>query len=195
MANPLSRSDSEQGLQNEERASNETAQYNSRIRRLSQDQFTNLSVSPVPSYRLAPNIEIEKECIELYFANLHLIYCILDKASFISRCENEVWSCEPQVFGPISRRNSSKFPALYYAVVAVGAITAGDDSVLAQSLGKVRGFLDDRFKQLSQSPGHKKPIYPPLELAQLYFTKAKVLLGDFLEVCSLESTQTLLLMV
>jgi len=142
-----------------------------------------------------PNFEVEKQCIQLYFANLHLIYYFLNKASFMARCESEIWSCDLPVSRPRSDQKCSRFPALYHAVVAVGAITAGDDTFLAQSLENVRSLLDDRSKQLAKPPGNKKPVYPPLELAQIYFAKARALLGDFFEASSLETTQTLFLMV
>lgn len=146
--------------------------------------------SSIESSHPAPSVELEKECIKLYFANLHLIYFILDKETFMARCESEIWSSNPRVSRPSQK--SSRFPALYNAVVAVGVITAGDDTLLAQNLGRVQSFLDDP-STLKQTSGRK--IYPPLELAQRYFAKARILLGDFLEVCSLESTQTLFLMV
>jgi hypothetical protein len=153
--------------------------------------------SPASSHtphQLVPNVEAEKECIQLYFANLHLIYYILDKASFIARCEDEIWSGEQQSSESRTCRNS-KFPALYNAVVAVGAITAGDDTVVAQCRDKVQGFMEDHSSKLNRSSVKRKPIYPPLELAQVYFAKAKALLGDLFEASSLESTQTLILMV
>lgn len=147
-----------------------------------------------PSY-VAPNLEVEKECIKLFFANLHVIYYFLDKETFLGKCEREIWSPDPIVLTSKGRRNRSKFLALYNAVVAVGAITAGDDTAVAQSREKVQDFLEDSLKQRSDNSKKKRPIYPPLELAQIYFSKAKTLLGDLFEVCSLESTQTLFLMV
>jgi hypothetical protein len=165
-----------------------------RSNRLSIDPSEPSPASSQVSHQMAPSVEIEKECIQLYFANLHLIYYFLDKASFIARCEDEIWSGGQQSSGSRSRRNS-KFPALYNAVVAVGAITAGDDTVVAQSCDKVLGFMEDHSSRLSRSSGKRKPIYPPLELAQVYFAKAKTLLGDLFAASSLESTQTLILMV
>jgi hypothetical protein len=146
------------------------------------------------SHQLVPNVDIEKECIQLYFANLHLIYYFLDKAIFIDRCEDEIWSGKQQSSGPRHRRNS-KFPALYNAVISVGAITAGDDTVVAQSRDRVQGFMEDHSNKITRSSDKTRPTYPPLELAQVYFARAKTLLGDLFEASSLESTQTLILMV
>lgn len=147
--------------------------------------------SSVASQYPAPNIEVEKECIQLFFANLHLIYYFLDKIPFLESCERLIWSPDPHASKARESQNLSKFSALYNAVVAVGAITAGDDAVSAP---KVQSFLEARSKQRSERSTNKKAPYPPLELAQIYFAKAKTLLGDLFEVCSLESTQTLFLM-
>jgi hypothetical protein len=132
--------------------------------------------SLIVSQNTPSNQEIEKECINLYFVNLHLIYCFLDRNAFLSRCEQEIWS-QNSAF-----KTSSRFPALYNAVVAVGALTAGDDTVLAEGREKVPGSLENGSNQR-------------LELAKVYFGRAKSLLGDIFEVCCLENVQTLLLMV
>lgn len=148
--------------------------------------------SSIVSNYPAPNHEVEKECIQLFFANLHLIYYFLDKNSFMESCERLIWSPDLNKSKTRGPHCLSKFSALYNAVVAVGAITAGDDAVAAP---KVQSFLEARSKQQSERSAGKKAVYPPLELAQIYFAKAKALLGDLFEVCSLESTQTLFLMV
>ncbi len=141
----------------------------------------------------AINRDIEKECIQLYFANLHLIYYFLDKVSFIARCEDEMWSSMQQTIK--SNRRNSRFPALYNAVVAVGAITAGDDTVVAQSRDKVHDYMKGHSNKLSHVSEQKKPTYAPLELAQVYFSKAKSLLSDLFEASTIDGMQTLLLMV
>jgi hypothetical protein len=158
--------------------------------------YSGLSVpspaSSIASHYPPPNTEVEKECIQLFFANLHLVYYFLDKDIFLDSCERFIWSPDPN---PPKRRGfqeSSKFLSLYNAVVAVGAITAGDDAVAAP---KVQEFLQARSKARMERSSSKRLNYPPLELAQIYFAKAKALLGDLFEVCSLESTQTLFLMV
>jgi hypothetical protein len=137
------------------------------------------------------SVEIEKECIQLYFANLHVIYFILDRSLFMSRCDNEIWSATRG--GVPSRqldRKRSRFLALYYAVVAVGALTAGDETSVSQSYYHISSFLNRSSGGLNEGS-----VYPPLELAKTYFAKAKTLLGDFFESSSLETTQTLFLMV
>jgi hypothetical protein len=137
------------------------------------------------------SVEIEKECIQLYFANLHVIYYILDQSSFIRRCENEIWSATQRGVTSVQLdRKRSRFLALYHAVVAVGVLTAGDDTSVLQSCYHISSFLDRSRGGLSEGS-----MYPPLELAKTYFEKAKTLLGDVFESSSLETTQTLFLMV
>jgi hypothetical protein len=132
--------------------------------------------SLIVSQNTPSNQEIEKECINLYFVNLHLIYCFLDRTAFIARCEGEIWS-QTSAF-----KTSSRFPALYNAVVALGALTAGDDTVLAEKR--------DTAQESPENASNQR-----LELAKVYFGRAKSLLGDIFEVCCLENVQTLLLMV
>lgn len=137
------------------------------------------------------SVEIEKECVQLYFANLHVIYYILDQSSFISRCDNEIWSATLRgVTSMQLDRKRSRFLALYYAVVAGGPLTAGDETSVLQNCNHISSFSDRSRSGLSEGS-----VYPPLELAKTYFAKAKALLGDFFESSSLETTQTLFLMV
>lgn len=137
-----------------------------------------------------PNHEVEKECIKLYFANLHLIYNFLDRPSFERRCQSEMWSTDsgssPE---QRSRSRRSRFPALYNAVVAIGALTGGDETLVDQCHGEVQAFAKRPLRRNSRSPS-----YGLLALASIYFAKAKVLLGDMFESCCLESQQTLFLM-
>ena len=84
---------------------------------------------------------------------------------------------------------------MYHAVLAVGAITAGDDTVTIVSHEHVRNYIDRRTGQLNRPQRGKKNVYAPLELAEFFFAKAKALLGDFTESSSLEMTKTLFLMV
>lgn len=150
----------------------------------------NSTVSTPAVVDFPPNHEVERECIKLYFANLHLIYFFLDRSSFEKRCQAEIWS--PSAAGTPdhgSRRRRSRFPALYNAVVAVGALTAEDDTLVNQCQGVVQTFLKNSVRHDARSSG-----YQPLALASIYFAKAKVLLGDMFESCCLEGQQTLFLM-
>ncbi|KAF2427355.1 hypothetical protein EJ08DRAFT_354842 [Tothia fuscella] len=136
---------------------------------------------------LLSNADVEKECVRLYFQNLHLIHPILDQTDFIAQCETEIWARDLTVEGHRSAP-TSKFLALFNAVLAIGAINAGDDAVFMRDMATIRQM--ERFAGSDQ----RAPAYPPLKLAKLFFERAKYNLGDVTEACSLENTQTLLLM-
>lgn len=126
-----------------------------------------------PSNSQAPvQTTIERECLRLYFQNLHLIHPVLDEPLFLERCENEVFN--PR-FQP-----SHDFLALFYAVLAVGAVTAGQDTLLMRNAPAVASI--------------ETPSFLPLKFAKLFFEKAKAHLGDIFEACSLERAQTLFLL-
>lgn len=143
-------------------------------------------------YRALPKApEVERECVRLYFHNLHNIHPILDTTTFLTRCEKNVWG--PLLRGkvPLSTRHESRaFLALYYAVLAIGSITAGEQSSLVWQqtvdfLNAAEGFCG--MKSNSST-------YPPLRLARLFFEKSKSQLGDTFDSCSFESAQALFLM-
>lgn len=136
-------------------------------------------------------LETEKKCISLFFSNLHYIHPILQKNSFLAQCEKLVWSKshrerEKNSCPPHRRR----FLALYNAVCALGAITADEEAIIGTvAIGTPRGL------NMTTTNGNPKKTYPPLKLARVFFEQAKVNLGDVFEICSLESTQALFLMV
>jgi hypothetical protein len=143
------------------------------------------SLAPTSAFPRLSNQDIERECVRLYFLNLHIVHPILDQIRFLERCETEVWS-----------RNQSQEPAdtvflaLFNAILAVGAIQAGEDASFMRDTTTVR-----QAERYAGGPDRKAPTYPPLKLAKLFFERAKTNLGDVFEACSLESTQTLMLMV
>lgn len=139
----------------------------------------------LPSFPRLSNTDIERECIRLYFLNLHIIHPILNQADFISRCESEVWSRKPN-----PELGQNVFLALFNAVLAIGAINAGEDAAFMRDTTTVR-----QAERFAGGPNHTAPTYPPLKLAKLFFERAKTNLGDVFEACSLESVQTLFLMV
>ena len=153
-------------------------------------------LSPVflVSSSLAPtNQAIEKDCIDRYFMNLHVIYCFLDKTTFMKRCKQDVWS-KGASYPPTDGGRGSTFPALYSAVVAVGALISGDD-ILDQNSADRQSFWDTLIKQSVAETAHPfKRSSLPRELAKMYFARAKFLLSDFFETCNLETQQTLFLL-
>lgn len=115
---------------------------------------------------------IERECLRLFFQNLHLIHPVIDELPFLERCENEIFSQRLQP--------SSDFLALFNAVLAVGAVTAGQDTLLTKNAPAVASI--------------ETPSFLPLKFAKLFFERSKAHLGDIFEACSLELAQTLFLL-
>ncbi|KAJ3533533.1 hypothetical protein NM208_g7941 [Fusarium decemcellulare] len=134
-------------------------------------------------------VEIQRECVRLYFENLHCVHPILDHPSFLRRCENDVWKLRAARDTPRSQNQTKRlFPALFNIVLALGAITAGGTSMLTSHL--TVDFLERVKSQVTAS----SPSYVPIRVAQFYFDRAKLLLGDVFESTSIESAQTLFLM-
>ena len=133
-------------------------------------------------------IEIEKFYIQLFFDNLYLVHPILDRPSFLSRCAEDIWHIRPKnppKQHPRRRRHTDRFTAVYYAVAALGAIVAPEDALAATTL-RSSEKADDSLG----SPSHSS-----LAWAKFFFRKAQSNLGDVIQVCSLESTQALFLLV
>ena len=140
---------------------------------------------PLPVAPSASDIAIEKECIRLYFQNLHFIHPVLDKSDFWQRCEKNVWLTRPS--SSVSRSFDDRtFGPLYDAVVAVGAITAAEDD-------QIFNFLASRNAGGAASNNSTKAS-EARTLAAKYFVRAKSRLGDIFEMCSFNGTLTLLLM-
>ncbi|KAF4986401.1 hypothetical protein FDECE_15974 [Fusarium decemcellulare] len=134
-------------------------------------------------------VEIQRECVRLYFENLHCVHPILDHTSFLRRCENDVWQLRAARDTPRSQNQTKRlFPALFNIVLALGAITAGGTSMLTSHL--TVDFLERAKSQVTAN----SPSYVPIRVAQFYFDRAKLLLGDVFESTSIESAQTLFLM-
>lgn len=115
---------------------------------------------------------IERECLRLFFQNLHLIHPVIEESAFMERCENEIFSQRTQPGGD--------FLALFNAVLAVGAVTAGPDTLLMKNAPAVASI--------------ETPSFLPLKFAKLFFERSKAHLGDIFEACSLERAQTLFLL-
>ncbi|KAI5922122.1 fungal-specific transcription factor domain-containing protein [Camillea tinctor] len=138
-------------------------------------------------------IEVEKECARLYFQNLHCIHPILEQSSFMIRCENKVWKNKVtrQSTSSVHRRTKDRFSALFNAVLAVGAITAGETSMLMWD--RTILFLNEVEQQ--EGICSKSPLpYPPIRAARLFFERSKSCLEDIYESSSLETVQTLSLL-
>jgi hypothetical protein len=129
---------------------------------------------------------LEREYVRNYFHNLHYLHPMLDSSDFMALCEDHIWCVDAPNEKAKDRRH---FFALYNIVVAVGALVAGED--FSNEFGRELSMYDESLR------GHRRPS-PPFTsqmFSRIYFRKSWTLLGDVFEVCSLESAQTLLLMV
>ncbi|KAK2777241.1 C6 transcription factor [Colletotrichum kahawae] len=131
--------------------------------------------------------EVERECVRLYFQNLHNIHPILEQTAFVKRCDEEVWQRKAALEEPSQQRRGARFLSLFNSVIAIGAITAGETSLLMED--HTLQFLDR-----TEQPGENETTYPPIRLARRYFERAKLYLEDICESSSLETAQTLFLM-
>jgi hypothetical protein len=150
---------------------------------------TNAALPHPPSEDLSNAVDnrLEKEFLRIFFNNLHHLHPFLLVEEFTSRCENEIWNCTPNTEAP--RRDRKHFLALYNIAVAVGALIAGKDTLLvSDSELRLGGRQDSNLNKEHPAPSS-------MNLSVVYFRKSKILLGDVFEVCSLESAQTLFLMV
>jgi hypothetical protein len=125
---------------------------------------------------------LEREYVRQFMNNLHHLHPMLDPAEFTARCEKLVWASAGM---PDSSKNHRHFLALYHIVVAVGALACGSN---------VTHYIDLDMNEAVGGQSHSQPPSSQ-ELSKKYFRRSRVLLGDVFEVCSLESAQTLLLMV
>ncbi|KIX99074.1 uncharacterized protein Z520_05535 [Fonsecaea multimorphosa CBS 102226] len=139
-------------------------------------------------------IEIEKECIRSYFANLHLIYFCLDMDAFLAHCESEVWKRHLALTRQRFEEESSSFFALYDIVVALGALVAGPEDHVTRALDKMyRQHHASSGSRVSPFLGRERPPHLTLPLARKYFLEAKARLGSLMGASSLEVIRASLL--
>jgi hypothetical protein len=152
----------------------------------------NTTRSRESSSQIAPLLatrRLEREYVRNYFHNLHYLHPMLDPADFMAMCEDYMWSVdEPNE----KAKDKRHFSALYNIVVAVGALVAGFD-VLNEFGRELRVYDENlRSRRGRQNPS---PPFTSQMFSRIYFRKSWTLLGDVFEVCTLESAQTLFLMV
>lgn len=128
--------------------------------------------------------QVEKIFIQTYFTNKHYIHPFLCEDAFRKQCAKYMW-----LHTDLPKKTSSRtrFLALYYSVIAVGAINARIDDASQLSM------LYKHAEYLNQSKSFEKRS--TLEWANHYFHLAKKALGDIFETSSLETCQALFLMV
>ncbi|KAE8309883.1 fungal-specific transcription factor domain-containing protein [Aspergillus transmontanensis] len=152
---------------------------------MGRDIMVELGQSGVWDCFIGSPMRLEMEYVNLFFDNIHNSLPFLDRQHFTGRCEQEIWvkSAIKQL-----RRDQMHFFALYNAVLAVVALTASADAFLS-----LRTELEI---SLTERPSSRPPRNIPssIFLSKIYFRRARQLLGDIFEVCSIESAQALLLL-
>lgn len=99
-----------------------------------------------------------------YFENLHFIHPIIDRSLFLARCE-DLW------FGRVKKQSPS-FVALYFAVMALGALTREWNGDSLEGLDRW-AWSRKMFEQASIAMG-KSPSKVDLETVQANIIMAKV---------------------
>ena len=172
----------EVGLRHGHPSSNPNETSNAVLHPRSSQQATN----PVEPSLQTVQQRLEREYIRQYFYNLHCLHPMLDPTSFTASCEQHIWNAK---VSPERNKIQRHFLALYNIVVAVGALVSG--SALSQNFEQ---DIELCVKQSRQGQ-NSKATASSQELSKTYFRRSQALLRNVFEVCSLESAQTLLLMV
>lgn len=131
---------------------------------------------------------LEREYVHIFLNNLHYLHPTIDPITFIQRCDKVIWSVNSPTIS--QQKQYRHFTALYYIVVAVGALIAS-----ASTTKTFQNDIKTCMDHLSPSTVSSSLPTSSQTLSRLYFQKSRKCLGDVFEVCSLESAQTLLLMV
>ncbi|KAK6815112.1 hypothetical protein RU639_008650 [Aspergillus parasiticus] len=149
------------------------------------DIMAQLGQSGVWDCFIGSPMRLEMEYVNLFFDNIHNSLPFLDRELFTGRCEQEIWvkSAVKKL-----RRDQMHFFALYNAVLAVVALTASADAFLS-----LRTELEISSTECSSSRTPRN-VPSSIFLSKMYFRRARQLLGDIFEVCSIESAQALLLL-
>lgn len=139
------------------------------------------SNSPATKLRVAER-RLEKVLVRSFMQNLHHLHPMIDADTLNRMCE------EPAVQHDDRQSRPRHFLSLYNIIIAVGALVAGSD---------VKDEFHHETEMVLQGrKDSQDPAKAPLQvLSRHYFRKSRSLLGDVFEACSLESAQTLLLMV
>jgi hypothetical protein len=134
--------------------------------------------------RSRTELAIEKEYLRLFFTNLYYIHPFLSQTQFEARCETTIWSRWPLTE---IARGDLHFVALYNVILAVGSLIGSQDTFI--------GYKKQLEHDLGTSHSDISTATSSIQLSRIFLDRSKRLLGDCFEVCSLESAQTLMLMV
>jgi hypothetical protein len=103
--------------------------------------------------------------LENYFAAIHYVHPILDKQTFLDRCEG-VWSGTEGADGP------SSFVALYYSVLSLGALIGVRDDEPIDGIGNLQ--WSRKFFEVAKEHCNKLGMVTNLDMVHAYFLLAKV---------------------
>lgn len=134
--------------------------------------------------RSRTELAIEKEYLRIFFTNLYYIHPFLSQTQFEARCETTIWSRWPLTE---IARGDLHFVALYNVILAVGSLIGSQDTFM--------GHKKQLDHDLGASHSDMSTATSSIQLSRIFLDRSKRLLGDCFEVCSLESAQTLMLMV
>lgn len=120
--------------------------------------------------------------VESFFSTIHYIHPILDKRDFMQKCEN-LWSnsCDHE-----GNRPTSSFVALFYSVLALGAIVAvrGEESI--DGLSNL--LWSRKFYDIARTCCNHLGLVTDLEMVQCFFMM--VCCGSLISLSSSDSLRT-----
>ncbi|KAJ3456060.1 hypothetical protein MRS44_016083 [Fusarium solani] len=104
--------------------------------------------------------------IDAFFSTIHYVHPILDKTSFLQRCES-LWSGEEA-----GNRRITSFVALYYSILSIGALVSTRDDELIDGITNLS--WSRKFFDRAKSCCNRLGMVTDLEMVQCYFILAKV---------------------
>ena len=117
----------------------------------------------------------------MLFRSIHPFF---SQTQFETRCETTIWSRWPLTD---IARGDLHFVALYNVILAVGSLIGSQDTFM--------GHKKQLDHDLGASHSDMSTATSSIQLSRIFLDRSKRLLGDCFEICSLESAQTLMLMV
>ncbi|OAG12437.1 uncharacterized protein CC84DRAFT_123194 [Paraphaeosphaeria sporulosa] len=106
--------------------------------------------------------------VESFFSTIHYIHPILDKRDFLQQCE-ALWSRSSD---HAAHHPTSSFVALYYSVLALGAIVAVREEESIDGLSNLQ--WSRKFFDIARTCCNQLGLVTDLEMVQCFFMMAKV---------------------
>ncbi|KAJ3540815.1 hypothetical protein NM208_g4888 [Fusarium decemcellulare] len=104
--------------------------------------------------------------IDAFFSTIHYVHPILDKSSFIQRCDS-LWSGNES-----EDKKITSFIALYYSILSIGALVGTRDDELIDGITNLS--WSRKFFDRAKSCCNRLGMVTDLEMVQCYFILAKV---------------------